>query len=343
MLLNFDNFNWGGPLEQGYGHVRNCTLNAGSIETAAVGDGEFGDGIYDGTPSTHRTGICEVVSDCTIAGASYTGLIEVWQGDRAVMVRRNGATGLDIWTVNDGVVFSDTGLVSGGGSNRVGLKWTMSSLTETNTLNADGAVELRVNNVAIGGASNLQLGFGLAQGYTRDVQWNVVVVNPHGTVSLYYLCDGAGSENNTWLGSGLAIYTAKAVPGNGKYYELTPSTGTDQGAMVDDTANDGDSSYLSCLGGAKKSSFNHEDFAAIGTKVVRGLKHVACGMKTESGFRRFRSFMVRNNLDQFAARDWNIGVGYHDWMAHVWEIDPYTNRRFTISNLNTTEVGVLIG
>jgi hypothetical protein len=333
MNLAFGDFEDGGPLAQIFGYVQGAAISPGSgiggsdaMRTASTMTDGFQNGGYLGYASTHRTGI-----------------MEVWQGDKFVQVRPVG-TALEVWTVNGGVIFTASGAISAGVFKRIELKWTVSSLTVSNSLEANGSVYLRVDDVLVGSATGLQLGFPLPTGYTRDVHWNVVVINPHGDCDKFYLNNGAGAYNNDFLPANVNIYTKHPAAGNGTYTELTPSTGTDQGAMVSEFVEaDDDATYLSATGAAMKSSFNFDNFSGIGAQVVRALQHVAHGRKTESGFRRFRSFAYNGTTQQFASTDHPIGVGYFAWMQHIWELNPYTNRPWTIDEINALEFGVLIG
>ncbi len=347
MLLNFDNFDSGGPLTEDYGYVQNASLYTSGYTrlrtTTLMADG-FQNGVYEGFASIHRTGVKGVWADFTVAGDGASAVIQVWQGDPFLEVRPVG-TALQVWTVNDGTVLTATGAlpsISAGNYYRVELKWTVSSLDAGNALNYDGSIELKVNDVTVGSISNIRLGFALPVGYTRDVFWNVVVFNPHGDGSQHYLCNGAGSLNTDFMPTNVEIFTSRPAS-DGSFSQLTPSTGTAHAALVDDTASDGDTTYLSGLEAAKSSSFNFADFSSIGTKLVHGLRHVAVGKKTESGFRRFRSYAYRSGVQQFASVDYPIGVDYFAWMQHVYELDPYTNRKWTVDTVNASEFGVLVG
>jgi hypothetical protein len=346
-LRNFDNFDIG-PIEQLYGYVQGATINSGtgvggsnSLRTTTAMTGSLNNGVYEGFASQNRTGTKMVVSNFTVAGAS-SAVIDVWQGDSFLQVQPNG-NDLDVWTVNDGVIFTASNALSPGNFTRVDLQWTVSSLDAFNVLNHDGRVELKVDGVVINTASNIQLGFSLPVGFTRDVFWNVVVFNPHGDGDLHALTDGAGSLNTGYLPDNVNIYTVSASAGNGTYSEMTPSTGTDHGALVDETTSDDDTTYLSVTGAAKKDTFNFANFSSIGSQIVYGLKHGAFGKKQEPGYRRFRPLAVRGAIPQFAGTDYDIGVGYYAWMSHVWETDPFTGIRWSVANINVTEFGCLVG
>jgi hypothetical protein len=349
MNLAFGDFEDGGPLAQIFGYVQGATLAAGggiggstSLRTTTPMTDGFQNGGYLGYASTHPTGIMGVWSDFDVAGSGSSALIEVWQGDKFLQVRPVG-TALEVWTVNGGVIFTASGAISAGTFKRIELRWTASSLTVSNSLEFNGSVVLRVNEVVVGSASGIQLGFPLPAGFTRDVYWNVVVFNPHGDGDKFYLNNGHGDYNNDYMPANVNIYTKRPLTGNGSFTELTPVTGTDQGAMVDDVLSDDDTTYVAGTGAAMKSSWNFDNFASIGSQVVRAMQHVAHGRKTESGFRRFRSFAYNGTTQQFAGTDHPIGVGHFAWMQHIWELNPYTNRPWTIDEINALEFGVLIG
>jgi hypothetical protein len=97
------------------------------------------------------------------------------------------------------------------------------------------------------------------------------VFNPHGDGDKHVLTDGSGDYNTGYLPDNVNIYTVFPTTGNGTYEEMTCSTGTDQGAMVDESVSDGDTTYLSVTGNAKKSSFNFANFSSIGSQAVYAL------------------------------------------------------------------------
>jgi hypothetical protein len=347
-LLNFDNFDAFGPLIQDYGYFQNATLNAGtgiggstSLRTTAAMADDLQNGVYEGFASKSRTGVKGVWVKPTVAGSGDSALIEVWQGDAFLRVRPSG-NNLVVWSVNSGTLFTASSVISSAAFYRIEVKWTVSSLDTGNQLNYDGSVELRVNGVAVGSANSIRLGFALPAGFIRDVFWNVVVFNPHGDGDKHYLCDGSGL-NRDFLPANVNIYTAKPLAVNGTFTELTPKSGTNQGAMVDDDASDDDATYLSSAVAAKKSSFHFQDFGSIGEQRVHGLKHSAYGAKTEPGFRRFRPLWYRNGVQQFASVDYAVGTGFFCWMQHVWELDPHTGKRMTVADINASEFGTLIG
>jgi hypothetical protein len=352
MLIDFNNYTGVGPIDQDFGYVQAATYSAGtgiggstSLRTTTAKTGELNNGAYLGFARQHRTGTFGIWSNFTVAG-SDSAVIEVWQGDPFLAVKPSG-TDLEVWSVNGGTLFTATAAISASTFSRIELQWTVSSLDENNVLNYDGRVELKVDDVIIDTIEDIQLGFSLPQGYSRDVFWNVVVFNPHGDGDKHYLTDGSGSNNTGYLPTNVNIYTADPETASGTYAEMTPSAGTDQGAMVDEASSDGDTTYLSVDGdgktaSSKKSSFTFEAFGSIGSQTIYGLKQAAYGKKTAPGYRRFRPLVLRGSTPSFASVDYPIGVGYFNWMSHVWELDPYTGRRWTLSNVNATEFGILI-
>jgi hypothetical protein len=349
-LLNFDKPTAGSIIAQEYGYSQGVTLTAGagiggtySYRTTAAMSGGLNNGLYEGFASLNRTGTKGIWSNFSVAGSSGSAVIAVWQGDSFLEIRPNG-NDLDIWTVNSGgVIATAAAVITPGTFARVDLTWTVSSLDATNNLNYDGHFELKVDLVTVALFNNIQLGFAIPLGYIRDVQWNVVVFNPHGDGDKHYLTDASGSNNTGYLPDNVNIYTVLASTGNGTYAEMVPSTGTDHGALVDEATSDDDTTYLAVTGAAKKDTFNFANFSSIGSQVVYGLKQIAYGKKQEPGYRRFRPLAVRIGVPQFASIDYQIGVGYYAWMQHVWELDPFTGLRWSVANINATEFGCLLG
>ncbi len=284
-----------------------------------------------------------VWSNFTVAGASDSALIEAWQGDVCAAIRPTG-TSLEVWTVNGGILHTEASAFTASTFARVEMGWRVSTLDAGNGLNHDGWIELKINDVVKFTADNIQLGFAIAPGATRDVFWNVTVFNPHGDGAKLYLNNGAGTVNNSYMPANVNIYTQHAVAGNGYYTELTPSSGTDQGAMLDETTSDDSTTYVSGEGAALKSTVNHADFADVGSQYVYALKQVGFGRKMSPGYRRFRPLAYRSGgwLPQFGATEYPLGMGYFAWMQHVWELDPFLGTRLRVDLINITEFGVLV-
>lgn len=346
--LNFDNFDAGGPLNEDYGYVQGATINAGtgiggtsSLRTTAAKTDGLNNGVYEGFASTSRSGYKGIWSNFSVSGASDSAVISVWQGDSFLELRPVG-TSLDIWTVNSGVIHTESSAISPGTFKRIDLAWTVSTLDAGNALNYDGSIELKINDVVEFTTTGIRLGFALPVGFVRDVQWNVVVFNPHGDGDKHYLNDGSGTDNNSYMPANVNIYVQRPTS-DGSFEELTPSSGTNSYAMVDDTAHDGNTTYLSCEEAALKSTFNFADFSSIGSQLVYGLKHLANGKKSDGGYRRFRPLSVRAGAQQFAPKDYPVGIGYFSWQQHVWERDPFTGQRWLVPNINVTEFGTLVG
>lgn len=357
-IRKFDDFRWAdtATLELGYGHVRSCTVqptgglggSRPSIRTTGLGetveiDGENVDlnfGVYEGFPSTSRSGVKTARGNFSVVDNVGWAFIEVWQGDKVCGVYVNG-NDLQVYTMGDTwtLQFTAVGVLNPGTFKRIDLAWTVSSLNETNLVNPDGSIALYVDNVSVGSASGIKIGYPLPIDFVRDVHWNVVVTNPHGDVDMMVLMD----DTTTILPDGLDIFTVFPTGSTGTFKELTTNTGTNHGALIDDAVDDGDATYVYTSGAARKDSWPFNDFASIGTKVVRALKQVASGKKTESGFISFRPFMYRNGTIKFATSLYPVGVGYFNWQDHVWLVDPYTTKVFTVADINNSEFGTLVG
>jgi len=358
MLLDFCDPPSGADLSQMFGYVQDCTIEAGTgpnsrncIKTTTLGNPDptpegvyLGSGVYMGHPSTSLSGVAWAYSDFSLSDDEGWSLFEVWQGYWALSVYVLGsdlvAARCDtISPMDAGITLFTAANVITGGFQRVDLKWRMATLDAGNFPNNDGYAELFVDGVSVGSINNIPLGYALPEGFIRDVQWNVVAFNPHGRGALFGCLDGTGTENIDVLPDGLDIITVEVQDGNGFYHEMAYSSGTDGGALLNDTST---STYLSVTGNAKRTSHDMETISSVSPKVVRGLKHVASAKKDDSGFRRFRSFLRRNSQDQFNAAEAQLAVDYRDEFI-IYETDPFTGKQFKVPDLNITELGLLIG
>ena len=97
-----------------------------------------------------------------------------------------------------------------------------------------------------------------------------------------YLCDTTGATSNDFLGI-CSVETLLPQTGNGDHVDFTPSTGTDHGALVDETPPTDDTDYVSSTTVDHQDSYHYPSLALTGT--VLGVQTNLYLRKTDAGAR----------------------------------------------------------
>lgn len=162
-------------------------------------------------------------------------------------------------------------------------------------------------------------------------------------VSMYYddlyICDGAGSTNNAFLGD--CRVDCYLPTGNGSNSAFTNNSGnsTNNYSHVNEASQDGDTSYVADL------TVNDIDSYAI-----TGLTHTPSsifGLQTniiartdDAGARSICPLLYRS-ATAYAGTSVALGTSYQDKLQ-IYEQDPATSAAWTKTNLNATEFGLKV-
>lgn len=159
--------------------------------------------------------------------------------------------------------------------------------------------------------------------------------NTSGTVDYddFYVCDTAGSVNNTFLGDiGVAALFAT---GAGSSTQWTPSTGSNY-QNVDETAPNDDTDYNS------SSTVGQKDLIAMGNlggtvTTVLGVQVLRRSRKDDVGTRQLKTKIKSNTTEANGATtsESSSYVYYRD----IFETDPDTSAAWTPSGVNGMEAG----
>lgn len=150
-----------------------------------------------------------------------------------------------------------------------------------------------------------------------------------------YICDGAGTENNDFLGD---VRVVSHLPnGAGNYAQWTPSAGANY-ENVDDNPPDDDTTYNSSAIAAQKDSFGMSNLPGGLTGTVLGIQTLLNCRKDDAGTRTIRPFWRISSTD-YNGTGVNIGDSYKYAIREVSEQNPATAAAWTTGEIDALEAG----
>lgn len=148
-----------------------------------------------------------------------------------------------------------------------------------------------------------------------------------------YVLDTTGTINNNFLGPSTGV-VALFPSAEGTTIDFTPSTGTDNSALVDDNP-PGDTDYND---GATNGDIDEYEVDALSETIIYGVS-VQTHAKPDAigSIRKFRH-RVRSGASVGNGSD----IAVYDDAVHetIFEADPNTSAQWTNTNLNAAEFGV---
>jgi hypothetical protein len=150
-----------------------------------------------------------------------------------------------------------------------------------------------------------------------------------------YCVSGTGGTSTARLGDVKAIAKV-ASAGNGTNTGLTPSTGSDHGALVDDAAPNGDTDYNSAAASGVLDTYN---FAAIGTTgQIYGLNIHNYVKKTDAGTCDAQPVARIGSTDYLGTQ---VPVSQtYGYLTELYENSPETTAPWTAGEIDGAEFGV---
>lgn len=238
------------------------------------------------------------------------------------LVLKRGAAGTTLAT--------GTTAVQTGGYVCIELQFTIHDTTGSYELQIDGVTEFSGS-----GADTRNGGAG-----TWD-RINYVGAVTNTRLDDLYVCDDSGSAPlNTFLGP-VKIETLLAQAGNGSNTGLTPSTGSDHGALVDDTLNspDGDTTYNESASVGDKDTYNMSDMSLTGT--VLAVVTVLYARKTDAAVRTVCP-VIRHSGTDYDGSNIQPTTAY-TWLEQVYGQNPGTSAAWaSVAEVNAVEIGMKV-
>jgi hypothetical protein len=205
---------------------------------------------------------------------------------------------------------------------------------------AAGVVELRVNGSSTGWIN-------ITSQDTRNAgnaSANLIKINGLGVTNVdyddFYICDGAGSVNNDFLGD---VRVDCYMPdGNGNSSQLvgSDSNSTDNYLLVDEASQNGDTDYVQSSTVNNKDTYTIADMSHTPTSIF-GTQLNMVAKKDDSGTRSICSVVRSAGTDYDGDTQALSAASYVDY-RQIRETDPATSAAWTRTNLNNAEFGVKV-
>lgn len=263
-----------------------------------------------------------------VTGNGY--LIDITEEDQTIHLR------LSINSTGQLSIYRNTTLIAG--PSATALTFSTWYYIEFEGLISDtvGTYEVRVDGVTyLSGA-----GADTRNGGTGT--WNRVILKPWHTAQFVmyddlYICDGSGSINNTFLGIqkvGSSLAVADSIA-SGTTHNFTPSTGTDHGALVDESSPNGDTDYNASSTVGQIDLYRIQAVSLAGT--TRGIQVNRYLKKTDAGVRTTRA-IVRSAGTNYPQATQSPLTTY-GYLSTPVETDPATATFWAAAAINAAEFG----
>lgn len=206
--------------------------------------------------------------------------------------------------------------------------------------NVGGTVEVRVNGKTVILANSLDTQA------SANAAWQSLHYGTTGeswAIDDIYVCDGTGpAPYNAFLGDTrveVLMPQTDAVAA-GSNAGLTPSTGTDHGALVDEapTEND-DTDYNAGATAGVKDTYNYPSMASTGT--ILAVQPVSFARKADVAPKQIKNVLRHSGVDYDGATAWPLGV-YWTYFPEIYVQNPGTSAAWTTSDVNAVQAGIKV-
>ena len=150
----------------------------------------------------------------------------------------------------------------------------------------------------------------------------------------FIICDGSGSVNNDFIGD-CRVEAKVASSGDGTNADFAPSSGSDNGAMVDEANQDGDTTYNSTSTIGHKDTYNYAALSSTGS--VRGVQITTVAKKSDAGTRSI-AHVTRSGGADYDGSNIALSTSYR-YQSSIRESDPNTSASWLVADIDAAEFG----
>jgi hypothetical protein len=154
-----------------------------------------------------------------------------------------------------------------------------------------------------------------------------------------YICDSAGSVNNTFLGDSAIDVLYPDGNGNANQFTGSDADSTDNYLHVDEAQADDDTSYVESSTSSHLDQYTFDNLAST-PSLINGVIASTYAKKDDAGSRTGR-LVCRRSSTNYEGSSFNPSTDYL-YFDEVWEQDPSTAAAWTESNLNAAEFGIKV-
>lgn len=284
---------------------------SGALTTVSVGAGLY----FPGLPTTNGTNTPFQFQDA--ANAAQV----------SIVVQTTGAIAAYRGTGSGTLLGTSTTLMTAASWNHLEAKVVFS--------NTVGTVQVKLNGVTI---LNLS---GLDTVNTANVESSQIIVGCLNTSAVdYYMddlyCTDSTGARNTGLLGDCAVYTLYP-DSDGSNEDWTLSAGTDSWDMINDAAQDGDTTYMEATAVNNKTDVNFQDLSASIVDIL-GLQMVTCMKKSDAGACSVKQTMLSSGT-ALDGTTFPITTAYTFWSS-IFEVDPNTSTTWTRAGINAAQMRI---
>ena len=206
--------------------------------------------------------------------------------------------------------------------------------------NTNGGVWVRVN-----GVDEVRLGAYAVSPTSLDTQStanayaNCFSVNgyQYEQIDDLYICNDSGSMNNDFLGDVRVQSIFPTADGNSTQW--TPSTGTSHYALIDETAPNGDTDYVSETTAGEKDTYAFGNLTST-SGTIKGVQVLINARKDDAGSRSIAP-VYRPVSTDYDGTTVSVSDSYA-YLREITEVSPETSVAWTIAEINGAEFGVTL-
>ena len=207
--------------------------------------------------------------------------------------------------------------------------------------NSTGSYELRVNGDTAASASGIDTQ-NTANASVNGYRWTALSndgnTTPTFQIDDVYMCDNTGGTNNDFLGDVRIQALFPDGNGNSSQHVGSDSNSTDNYLLVDETAQDGDTTYVASSTVGEKDTYTYGDLTSS-TGTVYGVQILPYSRKTDAGARSIVS-VARSGATEEDSANKALSTSYI-YLPDIRETKP-GGGAWTISDVNAAEFGVKV-
>lgn len=273
---------------------------------------------FDQTNSTAIQPIFEVIDGSTVQCGVYA---KATAGILKLATYRGGASGTQIGSDSSSILTMDGA--------------TLYDIESKIFLNGSSSnIQVKVGGVeylnVTGDFTNTANDFADIVRFGGTVSGNVVICRwVHATIM-----DGQGGTHNDFVGPLTSKTCFPTAEGN--YSDFTPSTGTDNSALIDDATANADTDYNSSSTLDHKDSFVYQDVAATATGIIA--RSVWTNARRDDASTTKFKTLTRISSTDYVGTEHTVTLSYLFYGQHDGN-SPATSTTWGISEFNGAEVG----